>query len=265
MKPKSFHRLTLLYHDEDHRSLPKSTDYRLFVRDLPVRENPAITPGQLRSLEARWVYDNRPRYRQEGRDRLLGSTQYTRIILGAEFATPDLFDNDFDFSRLSAHLRRRQQTLGLGISTFDLYVGAAGGTLPPQRFFAADYGKEIFFNRGAFQTFDEQTFGGDFAVSATLYHNFRRLLFTRTGWPVIRDIPFWLSVHGGLLWADFINLTPLPGDEAGLDSDHPYSELGFGIENLLPFLEPANVSLHFTWQLSSYDTRGFVALLALRL
>lgn len=265
VKPFSYNRLTLLYHDEAHRSLPVSTDYRMFVRDQPLRDNPAITMGTLRSLEARWVYDNRPLYRQEGRDVMMDATRYTRVTLGAEFASPDLIDNDFDFSRLYARIHRRQQTLGLGITSFDLYAGTSAGTLPPQRFFAADFGKGIFFNRGAFQTFDEQTFGGERAVSATLYHNFRKLLFTRTGWPVVKDIPFWLSVHGGILWADFTNLTPQPGDEAAFSFDRPYSELGFGIENLLPFVEPVNVSLHFTWQLSTYHTRDFAVLMALRL
>lgn len=265
LKPFNFNRLTLLYHDETQRSQVVSTDYGMFPRDRPVRDNPAIVDGDLRSLEARWVYDSRPLYRQEGRDRMLGATEYTRVMVGAEWASPDLISNDFDFTRLYLSLQRRQQTLGLGLTALDLYAGAAGGTLPPQRFFAADFGKGIFFNRGEFQTFDEQTFGGDRVIEATVYHNFRRLLFTRLGWPVVRDIPFWLSVHGGVLWADFVNLAPQAGDESAFDFDRPYSELGFGLENLLPFLEPAIVSLHFTWQLSSYDTRGFTALLALRM
>ncbi len=264
IKPMNYHRATLLYHDEAHRSEVVNTDYRMFPRDRAVRDNPAIADGDLRSLEARWVFDSRPLYRQEGRDQILGTTEFTRILASVEWASPDLFDNDFNFTRLSLSLRRRQQTLGLGITSILLQAGASGGTLPPQRYFAADFGKEIFFNRGAFQTFDEQTFGGDRAVSATVYHNFRKLLFTRLGWPLVRDIPFWLSVHGGVLWADFANLAPVPGDAPGFDIDHPYGELGFGLENLLPFLEPAIVSLHFTWQLSNYETRDFSALFALR-
>jgi hypothetical protein len=265
LKPMSFQRLTLLYHDEAHRSLPVNTTYAMFPRDRGVRDNPLVADGKLRSLEARWSLDSRPLYREEGRDLRMDATEYWRLELAAEFASPDLIDNDFEFTRWQARLHRRQQTLGLGLTSLDLYAGGAGGTLPPQRYFAADFGKGIFFNRGAYQTLDEQTFGGDRVVSASVYHNFRRLLFTRTNWPIVRDIPFWLSVHGGVMWADFVNLAPIPGDEAGLSADRAYSELGFGIENLLPFMEPANVSLHFSWQLSDYDTRGFTALFALRL
>jgi hypothetical protein len=253
-----------MYHDESHRSQGVNTDYRMFSRERAVRANPDIADGDLRSLEARWVYDSRPLYRQKGKEEWMDATEYTRVTLGAEWASPDLIDNDFDFTRLYLSVRRRQQTLELGLTTLQLYAGTAGGTLPPQRFFAADFGKEIFFNRGAYQTLEEQTFGGDRVVSLTFYHNFRRLLFTRLGWPVVRDIPFWLSLHSSFLWADMANLAPVPGDESEFVFERPYSELGFGLENLLPFLEPAIVSLHFTWQLSDYDTRDFSALFALR-
>lgn len=263
-KPLQYNRLMLLYHDEAQRSEGMNTRYQMFPRDREVRDNPAIADGELRSLEARWTYDSRPLYRQEGRDRLLDATEFTLVTASAEWASPDLIDNDFSFTRFSLALRHRRQSFGLGITSVQVQAGFSGGELPPQRYFAADFGKEIFFNRGAFQTFDEQTFGGDRAASVTLYHNFRRLLFTRLGWPLVRDIPFWLSIHGGALWADFANLAPVPGDESKFDFDRPYTEAGFGLENLLPFLEPAIVSVHFTWQLSSYDTRDFTALFAVR-
>jgi hypothetical protein len=37
----------------------------------------------------------------------------------------------------------------------------------------------------------------------------------------------------------------------------PYTEVGFSLGNLTPFLSPFNLSASFSWQLSSYATRRF--------
>ena len=36
-----------------------------------------------------------------------------------------------------------------------------------------------------------------------------------------------------------------------------FSEAGFGLANLTPFISPFNFGVYFTWQLSHHDTRRF--------
>jgi hypothetical protein len=258
LRPFTFSRLWLTYYDARHTSQSLDTDYSLFNRETAVRDNPAIDDGRLRSVRATFQYDNRPLYRQASRNLRLSTTEYTRLVLGFEYSSPDGLDSDFDFKRVYARFLARKRLPGFGMSTAEVFAGETDGTLPAQRYFGVDFGNGVFFDRGGFGTLFEQTFGGGRVVSATLHHDFRTALFTKTGLPVLKDIPVWLSIHGGIMWADFVNLAPVAGDALTLRSEEPYSELGFGLGNLTPFLSPLNFSLSFTWQLSGYETRDFV-------
>jgi hypothetical protein len=92
----------------------------------------------------------------------------------------------------------------------------------------------------------------------TVRHDFDRLLFAKSGLPLIRMLPFTLNVHGGAFWTDFWHHTPKPGDVQLATARVPYSEIGFGLGNLTPFLSPFNFAWHVTWQLSSYPTNRWV-------
>ena len=54
-----------------------------------------------------------------------------------------------------------------------------------------------------------------------------------------------------------------PGDSLLVAAPRAYSEVGFGLGNLTPFLSPFNLAAHFTWQLSSYPTSRFAFALSL--
>jgi hypothetical protein len=250
-------RLYLDYRDEAHSSLALSTDYSLFKSSRPVRDNPAIDDGRLRSFGARLSFDSRPFMMNKGKEEKLGRTQYTRFDVSAEVSDPGFVESDFDYSRISARLFRRQRTLGMGVTSLELLAGGSDGDMPSQRFFGVDDGNGVFFTRGGFFTLDQQTYGGRRYAAATLHHNFRQLLFVQSGIPGVKKLPFWLTIHGAILWADFANLAPREGEPLALAADRPFSELGFGLANLTPFLNPLNFAIHFTWQLSNYDTRGF--------
>jgi len=64
-------------------------------------------------------------------------------------------------------------------------------------------------------------------------------------------------VHGGVFWTEFKRARP--GDENALipTATSAYSELGFGLANLTPWISPFNFGVFFTWQLSNYGTRRF--------
>ena len=79
-----------------------------------------------------------------------------------------------------------------------------------------------------------------------------RYLFKKSHLPLIKDLPFSFSLHGGVFWSDF-NSNPVNlNDDFLISAPRAYSEIGFGIGRLPLFLK-----LNFTWQLSAYNTNKF--------
>jgi hypothetical protein len=121
----------------------------------------------------------------------------------------------------------------------------------------------LSFQGGGFSTLGETNYAGNRAAMIAVRHDFDRFLFTKSGLPGVRDLPFTLSVHGGVFWSDLVRQSPNPGDALVRTAPRAYSEIGFGVGNLTPFLSPLNFAVNFTWQLSSYPTRRFQAGLSL--
>jgi hypothetical protein len=192
-------------------------------------------------------------YKYKGLERKGWSPSLLIVSVGAEVATPDLIENDFDFTRYRLWLYRRQQTLGMGTSRIDLYAGASDKTLPPQKYFTVDFGSGAFDDVLYFKTLGETNFSGSRALSIYIAHNFERILFRKTGVPIIQKIPFSLSIYGGAFWTDFKDHPAQPGDDNIRLATKPYAEIGFGIGRITPF----NFEVYFTWQLSDYATNRF--------
>ena len=249
--------LALQYNDFGQTSIPVVTDYSIFNVDRTVAANPPITDGRMRSTEATLTYDSRPLYRQKGRDFRVSSLTYTQVTVGVELSSPKVMQSDFDFGRYFVQLKRRQRTFNWGLTTIDAYAGVSSGQLPPQRYIVVDFGKGAFFEEGGFSTMQETNFFGNRAAMLVVSHNFDRMLVQKSGIPFVETLPFTIAVHGGLFWTDFVNQTDVPGLESMATAPHAYSEIGFGIGNLTPFTSPLNMAIYFSWQLSSYPTRGF--------
>src|SRR4029079_13321731 len=101
----------------------------------------------------------------------------------------------------------------------------------------------------------DSVYAGSRVALLSVHHDFGRVL--------VNTLPFTLLVYATRFVIDFHNSTPVPGDSAFLTSPQPYTEAGFAIGNLLPFLAPFSLSAQFTWQLSSQPTRKFQAGLGL--
>ena len=117
------HSFKLILLAEAHDSLEKSTDWHLFNwgSKSEVRENPVITPGQMRSAIFRYDFDTRNNY--------LGS-HYTFFV---EHSNPAL-GSDFNWTRFQAHLRYAYP-LGDHQIRARAVVGSATAPLPIQRQF----------------------------------------------------------------------------------------------------------------------------------
>jgi hypothetical protein len=258
IRPVDFTRLELHYNDQEQSSLPAVTDYSLLTPSRAPRSNGSIVNGRMRSLSGSFTYDSRSLLRRNGLDSPLPSLTWTRINVSAEVASPRLIPDDFDFRRYSLQVERHQRTLGMGITTINALVGITTGTVPPQRYFAIDFGlRRLGFQAGGFKTLGDTGFAGNRIAMVSVRHDFDRLLFAKSGLPLIRRSPFTLSVYGAAFAINFVDHTQLSGDSAFRATSGPYSEAGFALGNLVPFLAPLNLGAQFTWQLSRQSTRRF--------
>ncbi|HXQ28605.1 MAG TPA: DUF5686 family protein [Gemmatimonadales bacterium] len=262
-----FTELSLHFNDVQQSSLPVVTDYAVFSVSRPQRANPLITAGHLRSISGNLAYDSRPMLRDDGQDYYVRMLTRTHLSFGFEVSSPSFASSDFDYRRYQVRFERRQRLFNLGITTITAAGGIAQGVLPPQRDFIVDFGMETpigvdlgllppQLQYGGFNTLNQTNFGGNRAALITVRHDFDRLLFAKSGLPLIRSLPCTFSIHGGVFWTEFYGQPPTPGDSL-LQARKPYTEVGFGLGNLTPFLSPFNCIMRFTWQLSSYATSRF--------
>lgn len=251
-------RLELSFVDAQQSSLPVTTDYGLVPGARALRPNDPILPTHLRALGATATYDSRPLLKSKGRDYRLRQLVQTRITGSVEVAAPDLFPGDFSYRRYLLRIERIQRTLNLGVTSITAVGGIATGWVPPQRYFTVDFGRELYtYQPNGFNTLNGNNFSGTRATMIVVNHDFDRLLFAKSGLPGIRSLPFTLNVHVGAFWSDFIDHPANPGDDLLLTAPKLYTEAGFGLGNLTPFLSPFDLAAYFTWQVSAYQTRGF--------
>ncbi|KAA3631824.1 MAG: hypothetical protein DWP97_12330, partial [Calditrichaeota bacterium] len=217
------------------------------------RVNPTIQDGYLRTLSANFVYNSQDKVKLKDKEVFMFSYPYTTFGFGIEYSSPSFFNSDFEYTRLTSQFYTSRRVLGLGIGSLGLYGGfRISGNIPSQRYFTMDYNANMFDDAMIFHTLVETNFTGANILSAYYTHEFDRLLFRKSGIPLIKDIPFSLSLYGGLFVTNFdknrINQYPLPN----YTGDTPYSEIGFGIGRL-----PLLMKFYFTWQISDYDTERF--------
>ncbi len=248
-----------------NRSLSSATDFSFFNREDEYRDNPKIQDGDIRVLTGEVSYDSRKLWRNKGRDLRVSEAQYTTISARAAFSSPDFLNSDFDFRKYSVSVHRRQRTLGLGTTSISLFAGASTRTLPAQYYYRlADYSGVLAGEEAAFMTMGDSRFSGDRTGYFYVNHDFGQYLFKKSGLPGIKKIPFTLSVYGGAFWTKFHNGEAFEDGEEVLVAERPYTELGFCVGNLTPFLSVFNFGLYFTWQLSDYDTNKFVTRIGIR-
>lgn len=246
---------SLAYGNYHQASVGVNTDFSIFGNDLVHRPNPPISEGDLRSLSAELTYDSRKLTNLKGKDMVGQSMEYTVLRLGAEHSAPKLLNSDFDFRKYYLYLYSRQRLGGLGITSLTLYGGVSEKNLPPQRYFQTVSGAGAISGRGCFYTVFQQGYFGDRNASLFVDHDFGHTLLRGSGLPLLKKLPFTLSVHGGAFWTDFKDNRDLQDYRI---ASKPYSELGFGIGNLTPFLSVFNFQIRFTWQLSRYGGDRFL-------
>lgn len=246
-------RAYLTYRDYRQSTEVNNTEYSFFNRHKEYRPNPGIVDGKLRSFSTKLKYDSRGRTLNKGRETILNSQLGTQFEIGAEVASPDLVDNDFDFVRYYARLKRTGSSPLPGLATMEAYVGGSDRSLPPQKYFTVDFTYRILGEGMFFRTVGENNFSGSRVAAVYLANDFGRWLFRKSRLPLIKRIPLSLTLYGGAFWTDFRGHPAQPGDDEVSIASKAYSEIGFGIGRV----PPLNLRFTFTWQLSDYDTNSF--------
>ena len=257
-RPIDFTQFTFTYNDQQQDNLANVTDYSLFhSRELP-RANGPITAGRMRTLSGEFSWDSRSLLRSNGRDARLTGLTWTRVTLSAEVAAPSVIPDDFSFSRFVIQFERHQRIFRSGITTVSLLGGIGLGTVPPQRYFTIDAGvRALGFQGSGFHTLGDSSYAGNRIAMLSIRHDFDQLLFAESGLPLLRRLPFTLSIYAATFDIRFAYHDPVPGDSVFRATTTPYVEAGFVLGNLLPFVRPLNVGAQFTWQLSAQSERRF--------
>jgi hypothetical protein len=245
--------LSLGYHDQNHYSVEKSTEFSVLDTDRKHRINPAIDDGKLRAFSAMVRYDSRRRLLIKGEDQFEFTGDFTTAEFGVEASDPDFLQSDFHYQRFHVRVFRQQPMLGLGVSKFNLYLGTSERLLPPQRTFTVDYGSGVLVDDLYFKTLGDTNFVGFRAAAVYYAHDFGRYLFVKSGIPLIRDIPLSIGFFGGMFWSEMRRVIPVDQGGNYAQAIKPYSEIGFQIGRITPL----NLKFDFSWQLSHYDTHKF--------
>ncbi len=254
VKPLNKARIFLMYQDFKQSSEVKNTDYNILKRDATYRLNPAIDDGRLRSFSAAFEFDTINRLKIKGIEAYqLSSSAATILNMEFEFASPDLIDNDFDFLRYELSLVSVGHTILPGLTTFQIALGGSSRLLPPQKHFNMGFSYDLVGEGMSFKTLGSGRFAGDRVAAGYLSHNFGTWLFGKSGLPLIKKIPFSLSIFGGAFWTDFRDDARPSHDESTQCAQRAYSEIGFSLGRIPPLFGRVT----FAWQLSDYNANHF--------
>ncbi len=187
---------------EVHRSVERTTGYDLLGRDAPVRLNPAIAGGDLRSVGAEVTVGTLP----SGVEAAFAGPRGVRLRVEG---SGDALGSDFAFVRAEAEAAIRVPTFlrrRLFPNTLDLRLagGLSGGDLPAQRFFGIDGTVLGWAPSGVFRSLRGTPVEGNRYVAASWEHNFRSVPFELLGLESLAVQNVSLSLHGahGRVWLD---------------------------------------------------------------
>ncbi len=245
------------YISEEHRSVRNATDFSLFSRGRPYRQNPAVLEGDLRSVVISMRYGDEPVPLQ--------IVSRRAIEFEIEQSSDPWFQSDFEFTRWSLRVEWHFVTFYrryLFPATLRI-VAAAGtsrGTVPPQRTFDLETRSSGIAPFGVLRGATVKEFFGDRAVTFAVEHNFRSIPFLALGIPFLYKNSVELVVHGAIAQTWIENPRAIVQTGGVLKpTEGWYSEAGFGINRILGILR-----IDLTWRFKKprniFLTGGFAVL-----
>lgn len=241
-------RLEVRYTDTHQSTLDTLAGAGFRPSRLPPVPNPPITDGHLRLVGGTVTFDSRQLTRNRLGEGTVASGSWTSVSVEADLSAHDVLASAFSFQRYRLRLEHQQRWGNPGVTTLTLVGGITTGFTPPQQYFTVGYGIQVLAAEGsAFNTLARGEFAGTRAAMILVRHDFGRL-------PLV---PATLSLHGGAFWTSLASAPAAPANALLFTAGHPYTEAGFTLANLTPFLTPFDFAVSCTWQLSRYPTHPF--------
>ncbi|HZH40665.1 MAG TPA: hypothetical protein VFD85_06625 [Gemmatimonadales bacterium] len=241
-------RVEVRYDDAHQSTLDTLPNSGFRPTRFPPVPNPPITDGHLRLIGGMVTFDSRQLVRSRLGDGMMAGGSWTSVAVRVDVSAHDILGSDYSFRRYSVRLEHQQRWGNAGVTTLTAVGGLSTGFTPPQQYFTLGYGIQVLAAEGsAFNTLARGEFAGTRAAMILLRHDFGRL-------PLV---PATLSLHGGAFWSVLHSELPAPGDTTLFTAGHPYTEAGFTLGHLTPFLTPLDIAVSCTWQLSHYPTHPF--------
>ena len=174
------HSLKFIMRAESHESLRKTTDWHFgnWSSKSEARENPPITPGQLRSVALQYDLNTRSNSNMGWHNTL--SVEHSSLSVGS----------DFDFTQFQLQLRYTVPR-GNNLIRTRLALGAAAGTLPIQRQF-------VLGGTGTLNGYPPYEFTGNYG--ALLNMEFLYRLSNLYHWSLLKETFAVLFFDQGQVW-----------------------------------------------------------------
>ncbi|MBI5476349.1 MAG: carboxypeptidase-like regulatory domain-containing protein [Ignavibacteriales bacterium] len=215
---------TISFIGEKEFSMHNTANRGLFSNQKPFRTNPPITEGKLNSVNIDFRFGDR--------EAPLDIVPRDAIEFGYEYSSENLFNSDFNFSRLYTTLNYSfgtfaQSLLLSPVLKVRVSSGLSTGTLPPQRMFVPDSRSSGYAPFGVLKGGGVKEFYGDKFVMINLEHNFRSTPFLALNIPFLYRNGIELILNGSFAQT-WVGKT---------SSSHGwYSEAGIGISRIFDII-----------------------------
>ncbi len=166
---------------------------------------------------------------------LIGS-RYPILTLEATIGVKGVLGSQYNYQRLSFNLDHTRNTGALGRISYGFSFGKYFGTAAYPFLKIHEGAQTYWFLKNAYNKMDYFEFISDTYVNAYLEHHFQGLILDRI--PGIKKLKWRLVVHGGATWGMLNskqNETVLIPSFTRSFGNTPYTEVGFGIENIFKF------------------------------
>mgnify|MGYP001580725094 FL=1 len=160
-----------------------------------------------------------------------------------EFGLRDLFESNFDYTRVRLGFTYRKVWGALGRTRFNTEANAMFGVVPYPLQTVYVGNQSFIYNTSAYNQMRIFEFVSDRSISGTFEHHFNGFLFNRV--PLIKKLK-WRSIIGSKViigTLDSANYDIIPTDYQGVQistfkalNKEPYVEASFGIENIFKII-----------------------------
>ncbi len=197
-------------------------------------------------FESRYARDEL--FVQDDNDRIsLGTTRWPVITFRYVKGISGVIDSDFDYEKFRLSLSKRLRMGPLGVGYLNLSGDYVKGTLPYPLLTLHIGNQTIIYSTAVYNLMRYGEFVSDKSVALQYQHHFEGLFLNRI--PLMRKLKWRLTgsanvVYGSLSQANLnlnADVTPAPEKHETLEigtfqSNKPYVELGYGVENIFKFL-----------------------------